>query len=200
MQRTLRDRGLDVRGLFLELLERWRLALVADGPSNCVVRADVDDFLQSDIGFDAAYADPPYTIDHYSRFYHVLETLVRRDQPTLSHMRKGGVLTIMRGLYREDRFQSDFCVPSKAVDAFRRLFWGVARRGVPLVLSYSGHVDAGTQRSRTLPVDDLAVLARRSFRSVEIFEPTFEGHRKLNASHRNASTERGSERLLICRS
>ena len=27
------------------------------------------------------YADPPYTRDHYSRFYHVLETLALRDDP-----------------------------------------------------------------------------------------------------------------------
>ena len=200
VQRTLRDRGLDVRSLFLSLLERWRGALTADSSRHNVVRAEVDTFLQSDNSFDAAYADPPYTIDHYSRFYHVLETLVRRDQPAFSQMRKNGVPTIMRGLYRVDRFQSDFCVPSKAPDAFRRLFSGVAMRGAPLILSYSGHVDAGGQRQRTLAVDDIAVLARRSFRSVEITEPSFEGHRKLNAADRNASTERGSERLLICRS
>lgn len=200
MQRTLRDRGLDVRDLFLAMVARWRGALAAGGLRHRMVRADVDAFLESDSSFDAAYADPPYTIDHYSRFYHVLETLVRRDQPVLSQMRKKGVPTIMRGLYREDRFQSDFCVPSKAPQAFHRLFSGVARRGVPLVLSYSGHVDSGGQRPRTLAVDDLAALARRSFRSVEITEPTFEGHRKLNAAHRNASTESGSERLLICRS
>ncbi|CAN5374948.1 hypothetical protein BH09PSE3_BH09PSE3_23790 [soil metagenome] len=200
MQRTLRDRGLDVRDLFLVLLGRWRGALADGGSSHRVERANVDAFLESDSSFDAAYADPPYTIDHYSRFYHVLETLVRRDQPVLSQMRKKGIPTIMRGLYREDRFQSDFCIPSKAPQAFHRLFWGVARRGVPLVLSYSGHVDAGGQRPRTLAVDELAALARRSFRSVEITEPTFEGHRKLNAAHRNASTESGSERLLICRS
>lgn len=200
MQRTLRDRSLDVRSLFLSLLERWRGALTSVAPHHRVIRSDVDAFLQSDSSFDAAYADPPYTIDHYSRFYHVLETLVRRDQPAFSQMRKGGVPKIMRGLYRQDRFQSDFCVPSKAPDAFHRLFCGVAKRGVPLILSYSGHVDAGGQRPRTLAVGDIAALARRSFRSVEITEPSFEGHRKLNATHRNASTERGSERLLICRS
>lgn len=200
IQRTLRDRGLDVRDLFLAVLGRWRNALAESGSRQLVVRADVDAFLESDNAFDAAYADPPYTIDHYSRFYHVLETLVRRDQPVLSQMRKKGIPTIMRGLYREDRFQSDFCVPSKARNAFHRLFCGVARRGAPLVLSYSGHVDASGQRPRTLSVDEIAALARRSFRSVEITEPTFEGHRKLNAAHRNASTESGSERLLICRS
>lgn len=200
MQRTLRDRSTDVFGKFIKLLGGWQLALAPDGPVNRVVRATVDEFLAADFEWDAAYADPPYTIDHYSRFYHVLETLVRRDRPVLSSMRKGGVPTIMRGLYREDRYQSDFCVPSRAPRAFQRLFSGVAKRGVPLVLSYSGHVDSTVQRSRTLAVEDLAVLARQSFRSVEITEPSFEGHRKLNSSKSNALTERGSERLIICRS
>jgi adenine-specific DNA methylase len=199
IQRTLRDRSLLVLDMFVEVLARWRAALLADGAGHRVLRSDVDAFIASDAEWDAAYADPPYTIDHYSRFYHVLETLARRDRPTLSRMRKGGIPTIMRGLYRDDRFQSDFCVPSKAPDAFYRLFAGVAKRGVPLVLSYSGHEGDG-QRSRTLAVDDLVALARRSFRRVEITEPRFEGHRKLNAAHRNAATERGSERLIICRS
>ena len=30
------------------------------------------------------YADPPYTRDHYSRFYHVLETISLFDSPIVS--------------------------------------------------------------------------------------------------------------------
>jgi adenine-specific DNA methylase len=200
MERTLRDRSLDARGLFVQMLGRWRSSLPDDTLPCKVVQASMDDFLGSGEQWEAAYADPPYTIDHYSRFYHVLETLVRRDRPTLARMRKGGVPTIMRGLYREDRFQSDFCVPSKAPAAFQRLFQGVAARGAPLILSYSGHADPTAQRPRTLPIAELVALARRSFRSVEVTEPRFEGHRKLNASRSNSITERGSERLLVCRS
>ena len=198
--RTLRDRGLDVRQRFVACVARWRSASAGGSPRNRVAQMDVDTFMRSSEPWDAAYADPPYTIDHYSRFYHVLETLVRRDRPNLSRMKREGVPTIMRGLYRDDRYQSDFCVPSQAPGAFARLFEAAAHRRAPLVLSYSGHAEADEQRARLLSIDDLARLARQSFRSVEIATPAFEGHRKLNAARRNATTEAGSERLLICRS
>lgn len=200
IERTLRDRGLDVRQRFLASFARWRSASASGSSDNRVAQMDVDTFMRSSEPWDAVYADPPYTIDHYSRFYHVLETLVRRDRPGLSRMKRNGVPTIMRGLYRDDRYQSDFCVPSQAPDAFSRLFEAVAARRAPLILSYSGHADADEQRARLLSVDDLVRLAKRNFRSVEIVKPAFEGHRKLNAAHRNATTEAGSERLLICRS
>lgn len=199
IDRTLRDRSLDARVRFLDVLTRWRRALGDANLSNMMIQADVDGFLRSDHNWAAAYADPPYTIDHYSRFYHVLETLVRRDRPKLSRMQKKGVLTTMRGLYRDDRFQSDFCVPSRAPRAFGRLIEGVARRGAPLVLSYSGHDDAPGQRPRSMRVDDLVALARQSYRFVEVLEPKFEGHRKLNADHFNVSTQSGTERLILCR-
>ena len=51
------------------------------------------------------YIDPPYTNAHYSRFYHVLETLVVYDYPELEYF----------GRYRNDRFQSPFCIKSEAV-------------------------------------------------------------------------------------
>jgi len=200
VERTVRDRTLNVRNLFVTFYERWRLLLPKELRSCRVARQEVDEFLRDESVWEAAYADPPYTIDHYSRFYHVLETLVRRDRPVLARMRKGGIPTIMRGLYREDRFQSDFCVPSRAPDAFRRLFEGVAARGAPLVLSYSGHTDTPSQRPRLLPIGELVAIARRNFSSIEVTEPQFEGHRKLNSHRRNVGMERGSERLLICRS
>lgn len=197
--RTLRDRSIAILPAFMILIERWRATLPSTSTPNRVVAQPVDTFIASDPGWEAAYADPPYTIDHYSRFYHVLETLIRRDSPTPSRMRKKGVPTIMRGLYREDRYQSGFCIPSKAPGAFDDLFRGVAGRGVPLVLSYSGHTDIEGQRARTISLDELASIAGRHFRWVDVLEPRFEGHRKLNATSRNAATESGSERLFICR-
>lgn len=77
-------------------------------------------------GVAVVYADPPYTKDHYSRFYHVYETLYRYDFPASQ-----GV-----GRYRPDRFQTPFSLVRNVEDAFRRLFAGVAKRGLPLVLSY----------------------------------------------------------------
>jgi len=88
------------------------------------------------------YADPPYTKDHYSRFYHVYETLYRYDFPASSGA----------GRYRPDRFQTPFSLARNVEDAFRRLFAGVAKRGLPLILSYpdNGLLHRGGTRVTTL--------------------------------------------------
>jgi adenine-specific DNA-methyltransferase len=72
------------------------------------------------------YADPPYTDDQYSRFYHIFETLVLYDYPATS-----GV-----GLYRPNRFCSRFSLKSKAVQAIDTLVGAAAKCGADLVLSY----------------------------------------------------------------
>lgn len=73
------------------------------------------------------YADPPYSAVHYSRFYHVIETLVRYDHPHLEY----------KGRYRDDRHQSPFDKRSEVAEAFRLLFKAVDERKSHLVLSYS---------------------------------------------------------------
>lgn len=72
------------------------------------------------------YADPPYSKEHYSRFYHVLETMERYDYPALSGA----------GRYRPDRFASDFAIKSKVLPRTRSLLENIAARGDAVLLSY----------------------------------------------------------------
>ncbi len=73
------------------------------------------------------YIDPPYTGEQYSRFYHVLETICKYDNPELE----------FKGLYRTDRFTSPFSLKTKAFDEFDKLFSILASKGKKIVLSYS---------------------------------------------------------------
>jgi adenine-specific DNA methylase len=84
---------------------------------------------------DVVYADPPYTADHYSRFYHVLETLVRYDYPWLA--RRGGELLKGRYPVAGRRHQSPFSHASTVADAFRSVCRFAASRGAALVWSYA---------------------------------------------------------------
>lgn len=72
------------------------------------------------------YADPPYTKDQYSRYYHIYETAVLYDYPSCSDI----------GLYRPDRISSPFSLASKVEEAMDSLIMAVARIGSCLVLSY----------------------------------------------------------------
>ena len=73
------------------------------------------------------YADPPYCFVHFSRFYHVLETLVKYDYPRVR----------FKGRYRTDRYQSEYCVNSKVADAFSKMFREIRNKNADMVLSYT---------------------------------------------------------------
>lgn len=72
------------------------------------------------------YADPPYTDDQYSRFYHLLETVVLYDYPDVSG----------KGIYRGGRLSSQFSLASKVVEAFSSLIGLTADLDAALVISY----------------------------------------------------------------
>ncbi|MDS3866541.1 DNA adenine methylase [Staphylococcus hominis] len=75
------------------------------------------------------YADPPYSLVHYSRFYHVLETLVKYDYPEIKY----------KGRYRIDRHQSPFSIKTKAPIAFKKMFIAAKEKNSNLILSYSNN-------------------------------------------------------------
>lgn len=72
------------------------------------------------------YADPPYTDDQYSRFYHLFETLLMYDYPKVSG----------KGLYRRRRFQTSFSLRSTVASAFDEFVQAVSKMGADLILSY----------------------------------------------------------------
>jgi adenine-specific DNA-methyltransferase len=94
--------------------------------------SDYKDALK-DFSEGTVYADPPYCFVHYSRFYHILETLALYDYPDLQFKND----EIVKGRYRVERHQSPFCIKSKVEGAFDDLFKGVHSGGSNLVLSYS---------------------------------------------------------------
>lgn len=81
------------------------------------------------------YADPPYFKEHYSRYYHVLNTMCLYDYPELAINPQSKEYAI--GRYRADRNVSDFGKRAKALSAFRRLIDSCADKKANLVISYS---------------------------------------------------------------
>lgn len=111
-----------------------------------VFQCDAHDLLRSlpPSAFDIVYADPPYTRDQYSRFYHVYETLCRYDYPGAHG--KGRTPKTQRPKSRYSR--SAF-----VADAFRELFFLMSRLGKPLILSYPSE---GLLHRRGVSPPDLA--------------------------------------------
>lgn len=122
------------------------------------------------------YADPPYTKDQYSRYYHILETAVLYDHPEASG----------RGLYRGNRATSDFSQSSKVESAIEDLFRLSADLCVDLVVSYPTN---GLYKDSRKRIPELASRFYR--RPVDVWEFPY-AHSTMGGSKgvvRNAVTE-----------
>jgi adenine-specific DNA-methyltransferase len=129
------------------------------------------------------YADPPYTDDQYSRYYHVFETLFLYDYPTISGA----------GLYRPNRFCSPFSLKSKAVQALCALVQAAARTGADLVLSYP--TNGLVYEADTNPKELLAKYYRR----VECCYSLSHTHSTFGAS-KGAARSNVTERIYLAKS
>lgn len=194
-----KDRGINIFQSFSEMLQKY-VQLESNGLSHSALRMDYADALDAlPKNTSVVYADPPYTRDHYSRFYHVLETICLRDSPEISRTKVDGELQFSRGLYREERHQSPFCIRSQAPLAFNTLFKKVADIGASLVLSYSPHVVREGEHPRVMTIDDLTKLARNHFTTIYTVCPGEFKHNKLNSRANSFEEKPHGEILIVCK-
>lgn len=193
-----RDREAGVFPVFLDWFRAYTNVEVGH-PGNVAVRSDYSMLGTYAGDLSVIYADPPYTRDHYSRFYHVLETMCLRDNPEVSTVRIRGQDRLSRGLYRVGRHQSPFCIRSQAPAAFRELFSMVSKRRIPLVLSYSPDTDYEGARPRVMTLDAIRQIALEHFNAVDIENIGAISHSKLNHSSRILGEAGDAEVLFICR-
>ncbi len=99
---------------------------------------------------DLAFVDPPYSGVHYSRFYHVLESIARGKAGTVSGT----------GRYppAEERPSSDFSMSSKSRKAFDSLLSVLSGRGANVIITFP----AG-KASNGLAGDDVKEIAATHF-------------------------------------
>lgn len=81
------------------------------------------------------YADPPYFKEHYSRYYHVLDTFYLYDYPELTYNPRIGQITT--GRYRENRIVSQFGKKAEAKLAFKMLLEQCRKKRMDVVISYA---------------------------------------------------------------
>ena len=200
VKQTVKDRTLNVFRVFEEWVSRFD-SIPRSEFKHLAIRSDYLEFLcRTDVEFDAVYADPPYTRDHYSRYYHVLETMSRYDVPEISRtlIHSDGRPKLSRGLYRVDRHQSPFCIKSRAPGAVEELCRAVSDRGIPLVLSYSPYNSASRSRPRLLSIDEISAIASKYFNNIECIPVDGVAHNKLNTISRNVETDNVAEVIFIC--
>lgn len=194
-----RDRYKSPSDAFVAALKKLSLSQVLD-LEHRAIRSDYSDYLTSpDFNESVVYADPPYTRDHYSRFYHVLETLALRDDPPISTNTAHGRTTPSRGVYRVNRHQSPFCIRSQAPSAFATLFSKVSSKGSSLVLSYSPYSSEKNAHPRVMTLDQIRAIATSYFTSVEVESVGEFFHSRLNRTDLNKEVSFDAEYLFVCR-
>lgn len=155
--------------------------------------------LETDIS--VIYADPPYTRDHYSRFYHVLETLSLYDEPniTLIYDKKFSCRRPTRALYRETRHQSPFSIKNKAPEAFALLFEQAKRLKSSVVLSYSPHEANDGTHPRAISLSQLQDIGNMYFRSVRTVLHNSIKHSSLNRKSLHLKNREHAEIIMTLR-
>ena len=144
--------------------------------------ADCLDAIELD-GSVLVYADPPYFKEHYSRYYHVLNTLCLYDYPAMAVNPQTHELSI--GRYRENRTVSDFGKKAKALGAFEKLIAKCSQAGAWLMISYSDN-----------SIVDIASLQELAEEKYDVLI------KKVELSHSNqgrSSTSKVDEYIFVCR-
>ncbi|MBQ6614957.1 MAG: DNA adenine methylase [Thermoguttaceae bacterium] len=132
-------RRTDIIALFNDILSNFNEEGLLNRPEkkHVCLNLDFEECLQS-INIDRhtlVYADPPYFKEHYSRYYHILNTMCLYDYPDLAINPQNKEYTI--GRYRSDRKISDFGKRANALSAFQRLINTCADKKAALMISYS---------------------------------------------------------------
>lgn len=198
VRKISRDRRIETLSTFVKWLERYSKIPHSDRQHRAI-RADFRDALKRDCkDVGVIYADPPYTRDHYSRFYHVLETMCLGDDPAISKTHRSSKRSVGRGIYRADRHQSPFCIKTKAPDAFTRLFQHARELSAPLLLSHSPLGTSLKPRPRVIETAELMILARKYFPHVEMVSAGQISHSKLNKESLNTEISHNAEVFLVC--
>lgn len=124
-----------------------------------------------DVG--VVYADPPYTSDQYSRFYHIYETLILYDYPAA----RG------RGLYRDGRAVSSFSHATKVKASIDRLILSTFELGADLILSYPSNGLLKNSRQKIMES-----IKRHYGREPDVV-PLFHSHSTMGASKGSAAQQ-----------
>jgi adenine-specific DNA-methyltransferase len=131
---------------------------------------------------DLVFVDPPYSAVHYSRFYHVLETIASADDVQVSGS----------GRYPppEDRPRSDYSITSKASAAMQGLLERLSERRCNVLITFPAN-----EASNGLSGDAVQAMAEKFF---DVESATIHGRfSTLGGNTKHRSARQASEELVL---
>lgn len=176
-KRIIPLRSLSIKKIYQEKLKEFD-ELASDGYVNEFFNESSDELLErlKAEKIDCYYLDPPYTTDQYSRFYHLLNTVCKYDNPALDET---------KAMYRHDRFKSGFCYKHSVAGEFEKIISYCKTRDSHLVISYSN--------KGVIDINDLIVLSQKYYFNVEVINIDYKHSSQGNG------TKRVNEVIIICK-
>ncbi len=132
---------------------------------------------------DVAFIDPPYSGVHYSRFYHVLETI--------AHGGCGDVSGVGRYPAEARRPKSRFSIKSQSHDALEYLLQTISSAGAKAIMTFPDH-----ECSNGLSGEDVRDIAAEHFHVTErVVQSKFSTLGGSSSDAASGTTQRGGRRL-----
>jgi adenine-specific DNA methylase len=147
--------------------------------------------IQSDV--DIIYADPPYTDMQYSRYYHLLNFIIKYEKASPTKIK--GAYT--KGLYTEGRYQSFLSAKSSCLNTFAKLVEFSLRYGKRLVISFAYPADNSQKTDRyVMSISDLIELCQKTFgtANVDVADCDY-----FHSNNRNSAQKKVREYLIMCK-
>ena len=190
-ERLIQDRQIEIKQHTTESLASIINASNQSGSGHQQLNGPMEELLGETFHFDWIYADPPYTAQQYSRFYHLLESYASTKPIRLMHQK--GEPT--QGLIppREDRHQSRFSKKTTIESAFKDLITLSEKCDANLAISYS---TSRKRNSRMISLDKLRLLLESTF-EVEMIRFDHK-YREFNKAELSDSSD-SEDVLLLCR-
>ena len=141
----------------------------------------------------AIYADPPYTDMQYSRYYHLLNTMIDYEyaEPTSAHGK------VTKGLYLDNRFQSQLSKKSTCLDSLEDLIKFSFENNKLLVFSFGYPRDTEKQKTDRYVMDikDLVEACKKQYGVERVHVATMNYE---HSNNRNSEAKSVIEYLVIC--
>jgi len=195
--RMFRMRTKDIYALFMQKMDEFcSNSFVKSVGENKVFNSNFEKLID-DVEYlknvTVIYADPPYTDMQYSRYYHILNTVVEYDYPDVT--KNGEKYT--KGLYLENRFQSQLSQKSKCLKSMEKLISFSNKNNITLAISFAYPKDVTVQKTDryVMDIDDLIALCKKYYSAAKVHILTQDYE---HSNNRNSKTKKVLEYLIIC--